>query len=76
MGARHLRYGAQPHHYALARDAFLLALERQSGERWTPALATAWSAAFGAIASAMLRGAALETAAVADMLGQEDPRPG
>lgn len=72
LGAQHLRLGVQPHHYFLARDAFLIALERHSGDDWNADLEQAWRAAFGAIAAAMLRGAALETAAIADGLATSD----
>jgi hemoglobin-like flavoprotein len=76
LGARHLRWGAQPHHYLVARDALVEALRVHSRPvDWTPSLASDWHQAIGLIIVAMLRGAAMETAAFAEAVAAEQPAP-
>jgi hemoglobin-like flavoprotein len=72
LGARHLRYGAQPHHYAVVREALMEALEQESGGVWNEALARGWRLAIATVIIPMLRGAAVETAAVAQAFAAED----
>jgi len=72
LGARHLRYGAQPQHYPLVRDVLLQALEEQSAGDWSDAIARDWRLAIGAIMAPMLRGAAVETVEVAQAFAAED----
>lgn len=72
LGARHLRYGAQPHHYAAVRDVLVRVLAEHSGSDWNEALARDWRLAITMVIVPMLRGAAVETAAIAQMLASED----
>ncbi|HXG87460.1 MAG TPA: globin domain-containing protein [Vicinamibacterales bacterium] len=72
LGIRHMRYGAQPHHYPVVLDVLLQALKEHSGEDWNDALATDWRLAILAIVVPMLRGAAVETAELAQRLASED----
>jgi len=72
LGARHTRYGAQPHHYHLVRDVLLQTLEEQSRGDWSDAIARDWRLAIGAIMAPMLRGAAVETVEVAQSFAAED----
>ena len=72
LGARHLRYGAQPQHYAIVRQALLRALSEQSAEDWSIELERDWGLAIAAIMVPMLRGAAVETANVAQKFAAED----
>jgi len=73
LGVKHMGWGAQPHHYLAARDALLSALEVQSGEEWNRELANAWREAINALIVPMLRGAAVETARIAQRLAEELP---
>jgi hemoglobin-like flavoprotein len=72
LGARHLQWGAQPHHYPAVRDALLKALEEESGGDWNDTLAHDWRLAITMVIVPMLRGAAVETATVAQTLAAED----
>jgi hemoglobin-like flavoprotein len=72
LGARHLRFGAQPHHYALVRNALLEALAQESNGGWDETLARGWRLAIATVIIPMLRGAAVETAAVAQAFAAED----
>lgn len=72
LGARHLRYGAQPHHYEAVRDVLVSVIAEHSGSDWSQELARDWRLAITMIIVPMLRGAAVETAAVAQMLAAED----
>lgn len=72
LGARHMSYGAQPRHYTLVRDVLLCTLEEHSRGDWSDAIARDWRLAIGAIMAPMLRGAAVETAAVAQAFAAED----
>ena len=56
LGARHVRYGVQPEHFALVGEALLWTLEQGLGEAYTPDVHEAWTATFGVIARAMLIG--------------------
>ena len=72
LGARHLRYGAQPEHYLLVRNVLLRALAEHSDGDWSAQLERDWRLAIAAIMVPMLRGAAVETANVAQALAAED----
>lgn len=75
LGARHLQYGAQPQHYPIVRDLLVRAIARQSGSDWNPQLAHDWRLAITMVIVPMLRGAAVETANVAQTLAAEDSIP-
>lgn len=72
LGARHLGYGAQPQHYLAARDALVGALQQFAGADWNDSLARDWRLAINMVIIAMLRGAAIQTAALAQQLAAED----
>ena len=55
LGERHRSYGVKAEYYPLAREAYLWALEKHLGEKFTPALKEAWTAAFDALTEAMIR---------------------
>lgn len=55
LGERHMSYGVKAEYYPLAREAYLWALEKQLGEKFTPALQEAWETAFDALTEAMIR---------------------
>ncbi|HEX5940826.1 MAG TPA: globin domain-containing protein [Anaerolineales bacterium] len=55
LGERHVSYGVKAEYYPLAREAYLWALEKQLGEKFTPALQEAWETAFDALTEAMIR---------------------
>ena len=55
LGERHLSYGVKAEYYALAREAYLWALEKHLGEKYTPELKEAWEEAFDALTEAMVR---------------------
>ena len=75
LGARHLRYGAQPHHYEIARDVLVTTLKEASGSDWNEELSGDWRQAINMLIVPMLRGAAVETAAVAQRIAAEDAIP-
>ena len=55
LGERHVSYGVKAEYYLLAREAYLWALEKHLGEKFTPALQEAWETAFDALTEAMIR---------------------
>ena len=55
LGARHVKYGVRDEMYPWVGGSLLAALEEAAGSAWSPVLAEAWSEAFGAIASLMLK---------------------
>jgi hemoglobin-like flavoprotein len=57
LGARHVNYGVQDEHYATVGSALLWALGEGLGEKFTPAVRDAWTAAYGLLSSVMLLGA-------------------
>lgn len=71
LGAQHVKWGAQPHHYFAVQDALVAALEELSGDDWSAALEQDWRDTIGTVASFMLQGAAIETATAAEAI-----RPG
>lgn len=57
LGARHTRYGVRDEHYATVGSALLWTLEQGLGEKFTPAVREAWTAAYELLASVMQMGA-------------------
>jgi len=57
MGARHVRYGAQPEHYPVVGEVLIASMAQVAGEAWTVEFELAWTEAFGVVAGAMLDGA-------------------
>lgn len=55
LGERHVSYGVKAEYFPLAREAYIWALEKNLGERFTPLLKEAWTAAFDALTEAMIR---------------------
>jgi hemoglobin-like flavoprotein len=56
LGARHVRYGVRTEHFDVVGTALLWTLEQGLGERFTPAVRDAWTAAWDVIAGAMRTG--------------------
>lgn len=57
LGRRHGEIGAVPAHYDAVGENLLAVLQEIAGTAWTPAVAGAWSDAYGAIRTAMLEAA-------------------
>jgi hemoglobin-like flavoprotein len=57
LGARHVAYGVQDNHYATVGSALLWTLEQGLGDKFTPAVAQAWTSAYQLLAGAMQAGA-------------------
>ena len=65
LAKRHVEYHVNPDHYELVGAALLWTLERGLGEKWTPELVAAGSAAYTVLSEFMIgdaygRGAAAE----------------
>ena len=73
LGAQHIAWGAQPHHYLVARDALIHAIRSLSSD-WEPILERDWRAAISAIIAPMLEGAAVATALAAEKLREDSVR--
>jgi hemoglobin-like flavoprotein len=56
LGARHGRYGVQPEHFDVGGAALMWTLEQGLGDRFTPEVRDAWTAAWIIIVDAMLTG--------------------
>jgi hemoglobin-like flavoprotein len=54
LAKRHVGYGAKPEHYSVVGGALLWTLEKGLGEAWTPAVAAAWTAAYGTLSGYMI----------------------
>ena len=54
LATRHVAYGARPEHYPVVGEALLWTLEKGLGADWTPAVAEAWTAAYGTLSSFMI----------------------
>jgi hemoglobin-like flavoprotein len=54
LAKRHISYGAKPEHYPVVGGALLWTLEKGLGEAWTPAVADAWTAAYGTLSGFMI----------------------
>lgn len=65
LGARHVAYGARPEHYPVVGQALISAMAGVAGPAWSSRHEQAWRQAFAVIASAMLEGAEVATAAAA-----------
>lgn len=61
LGARHVRYGVTEQMYPWVGECLLVTLAEACGASWTPRAFEAWRTAYGAIASAMMEGAASAT---------------
>ena len=57
LGARHVNYGVEDAHYATVGSALIWTLGEGLGEKFTPAVRDAWTAAYGLLSSVMLLGA-------------------
>lgn len=55
LGERHVSYGVKAEYYPLAREAYLWALEKHLGEKFSPEQKEAWEEAFDALTEAMIR---------------------
>lgn len=60
LGRDHRKFGVLSQHYDAVGGALLSALEHFAGEAWTPAVAGAWTDAYGVIAGAMREAADAE----------------
>ena len=58
LGARHVTYGAQAAHYPIVAEVLIASLAQIAGDAWRPEHERAWTTALGAVAAAMLDGAA------------------
>jgi nitric oxide dioxygenase len=56
LGRRHVRYGVQHHHFDSVGAALLQAFDETLGQRFTPAVRTAWTHAYSLVAEAMQKG--------------------
>jgi hemoglobin-like flavoprotein len=63
LGARHVRYGAQPQHYPVVGEVLIASMAEVAGDAWTPEYERAWTEAFTIVAGAMLEGAGAAEAA-------------
>ncbi|MBR0757386.1 hemin receptor [Bradyrhizobium jicamae] len=54
LAKRHVAYGAKPDHYPVVGSTLLWTLEKGLGEAWTPAVAAAWTAAYGTLSTYMI----------------------
>jgi hemoglobin-like flavoprotein len=54
LAQRHVAYGAKPAHYPVVGAALLWTMEKGLGEAWTPAVADAWTAAYGTLSGFMI----------------------
>jgi nitric oxide dioxygenase len=57
LAKRHVNYGAKPEHYPVVGEALLWTLARALGPRWTPAVASAWTAAYTTLSEFMIEAA-------------------
>ena len=57
LGARHVAYGAKPEHYPVVGSALIASMAAIAGPEWKPEYESAWGAAFGVVAGAMIEGA-------------------
>ena len=65
LGARHVAYGVRAEHYPVVGTVLIGAMAHVAGPDWEPRYAKAWTEAFGAVAGAMLEGAAEADLAIA-----------
>jgi hemoglobin-like flavoprotein len=67
LGAQHVGWGVKPEDYFVVRDVIVRAIHEGSAS-WNEQLEADWRSAITAIAVAMLQGAAVHTAVVAEQL--------
>jgi diguanylate cyclase (GGDEF)-like protein len=72
LGARHVRYGAKPHHYATVADALLGALAQGLGVAFDHEVRTSWVKVYDLLAKTMQAGAS--TCLVASSNGKASQR--
>jgi hemoglobin-like flavoprotein len=58
LGAKHVEYGVTDEMYNWVGESLLAAIANAAGDAWSPALAAAWTEAYGAIAGLAKAGAA------------------
>jgi len=54
LAKRHVAYGAKAEHYPVVGAALLWTLEKGLGQGWTPAVADAWTSAYGMLSGFMI----------------------
>ena len=54
LAKRHVGYGAKAEHYPVVGAALLWTLEKGLGDGWTPAVADAWTTAYGTLSGFMI----------------------
>jgi hemoglobin-like flavoprotein len=54
LAKRHVNYGAKAEHYPVVGTALLWTLEKGLGDGWTPAIADAWTTAYGTLSGYMI----------------------
>jgi hemoglobin-like flavoprotein len=54
LAKRHVSYGARAEHYPVVGAALLWTLQKGLGDAWTPAVADAWTAAYGTLSGYMI----------------------
>jgi hemoglobin-like flavoprotein len=59
LGQRHRSYGAEPRHFPMVGETLIATLREAHGVDFSPALESAWRAAYARLASVMLAGDAL-----------------
>jgi len=57
LGAKHVRYGAQPEHYGAVAAVLIDVMKSMAGAHWTAAIEKAWKQALTLVAGVMLEGA-------------------
>jgi len=60
LAKRHVAYGVRPEHYPTVGAALLWTLERGLADDFTPEVAAAWAAAYGALSGVMIAAAYAE----------------
>ena len=54
LAKRHVGYGASAEHYPVVGAALLWTLQKGLGDGWTPAVAEAWTTAYGTLSGFMI----------------------
>jgi hemoglobin-like flavoprotein len=57
LGARHVRYGAEPAHYPVVGAVLIASMAEVAGDAWRPEYEQAWASAYSIVAGAMMEGA-------------------
>ena len=57
LAKRHVGYGVMPEHYSIVGSALLWTLEQGLADEFTPALRTAWEAAYSALSEVIITSA-------------------